>query len=97
MSENTNSAALKPKQSSTRKVKDRLLSFDKFSHDFHMTFDAGRKSVATWTGVMLSLLLLVLIIGYFVSKLQVLILKTDTNITIATSQYHFTDEDIFGT
>ena len=62
-----------------------------------MTFDTGRKSVSTWTGTILSFLLAALVIGYFVSKLQVLILKTDTNITIATSQYHFTDEDIFGT
>ena len=58
---------LKSKKSSKAKlIEEKLLSFDKFSQPLQMTFDGGKTSLATWTGTILSLILITVVTAYFV-------------------------------
>ena len=71
------------KQSFVASAGDKLLTIDRLSSQFNMTFDGGKTSLSTWTGTALSLFLFVVIIVYGVQKVQALVLNTNSNIAIA--------------
>ena len=83
------------KPSVARKIGDKILGFDNFSHPVNMTFEGGKQSLATWAGTILSLLLVAIVVSYSVQKVRTLINKTDPDISISVSEKHFSDKEVF--
>ena len=70
-----------------------MLSIDRFGDEFLMKFDGGKKKLQTYTGVIMSVLMLVVLIAYSAIKVDILLSKKQVDIISAINEEYF-DENL---
>ena len=76
----SSSKTLKARINMTNEITRRILSFDYFGQSFIMKLDQGITSLTTWSGLICTLLLLLIVGSYLGQKIDILLNNKDMDV-----------------
>lgn len=84
-----------PKTAWNRRFCEKALAQDQFSQQFRMKLDLGIEALPSAAGVVFSILLFIVVLGYTAQKCEILINKRDVDIMSVTKKDYYSQHEQF--